>query len=209
MFTTSRGHRCVLVAIEGADRVGKATQAAMLEGALQRHRVKATVEQIPFDDKVTHPEIYRMLRDGSVRRFPTLFQALQGINRRFFQAQFLPVLALHHDVVILDRWNLSTVVYGEVGGVPREETDEILRDIVDPDLTIVLDGPPWPRDDLDTLEADDDFQRRIRSAYREACEHAPDARVLVDAGRHRDIVHRDILNAVGARLGNPSMLRSG
>jgi len=207
MYQTSNGRSCFLVALEGADRVGKATQAAMLEEALLRRKMKATVEQIPFDDKITHPEIYRMLRDGTVRRFPSLFQALQGINRRFFQAQFLPILALHHDVVILDRWNLSTRVYGSVGGVPEEETDEILRDIVEPDLTVVLDGPPWPRDDLDSLEADDDFQRRIRIAYREACQRTPTARVLVDAGRHRDVVHREILSVVLASLGNRPMRR--
>jgi len=63
MYTSPNGNTCHLIALEGADRVGKATQSTMLEEALNSRGIKATVEEIPYDDGVTHPEIYRMLKD--------------------------------------------------------------------------------------------------------------------------------------------------
>lgn len=191
-----QNRECLLVALEGADRVGKATQARMLEGALTAARVRTTVEEIPYKDDLTHAEIYRFLRDGSVRKFPQAFQTLQAINRRNFQMRYLPVLKTHHDVIVLDRWNLSTRVYGAVDGVDEEMTAAVLDGIVEPDITIVLDGAPWPKENLDTLEADYVYQRRVREKYREWCTRDPKNFVLVDASRTKHTVHRDVLEAV-------------
>lgn len=187
---------CTLVALEGADRVGKATQSRMLEAALTAAKLRATVEEIPYRDGLTHTEIYRFLREGSVYKCPEAFQTLQAINRRHFQLRYLPTLMQHFDVVILDRWNLSTRVYGAVDGVSEETTELLLRGLPEVALTVVLDADPWPKKNLDTLEANVEYQTRVRAKYREWCESDPKHYVMVDASRSRVDVHQDILQRI-------------
>jgi thymidylate kinase len=206
MYETPDGHRTFLVAIEGADRVGKATQSILLADALRRRRFSVMAVEVPYADKVTHPEIYRMLKDGSVKRFPSVFQTLQVVNRRIFQTYFLPPLAKHSDVLVFDRWTLSTVVYGSVGGVSSDETEEILRGILKPDVTVVLDAPAWPATNLDVLETDQSFQRAVRNGYVGACRTSD--HILINAARDREDVHRDVLSVVLERLGSFPMSSS-
>jgi thymidylate kinase len=201
MFTRRNGSPSYIVAIEGADRVGKATQAKLAVEALNDKLIPATLHEIPHDDAITYPEIYRMLRDGAVRTHPIVFQTLHGINRRFFQSKTLPSLIEDFEIILLDRWTLSTRVYGEADGVSREQTAEILRDIVEPDLTLVLDGPAWPKEGLDVLEADDAYQEKVRSLYRVWCAEHPERIVKIDAGRDRNTIHYDILSEIFTRLG--------
>jgi dTMP kinase len=192
----SQSRECLLIALEGADRVGKATQATLLKEALTTLGVRTTVAEVPYKDEVTHPEIYRFLRDGGAHRFPQAFQTLHAINRRLFQTEALPSLMLEFDVIILDRWNLSTRVYGSVGGCDEELTEIVLRGVVEPTRTLVLDALPWPKPDLDVLEVDTDFQQRVREKYRGWCLRDPSRFVLIDAARNLDAVHQDILAAV-------------
>jgi thymidylate kinase len=200
MYTAPNGSQCFIVAIEGPDRVGKATQAAKLEEALTAHKHKATVEEVPYDDGVTHRQIYRMLHSGAVNEHPIVFQTLQGANRRYFQRNFLPTLATHYDVLILDRWTLSTRVYGEASGVSRATTDAILEGVIDPDLTLVFDGQPFPKEGLDVWEGDLEFQRKVRELYLHAVTSAGDHFVKIDATQSKDEVHQACLEAVLRRL---------
>jgi len=200
MFTAPNGKSCFLVALEGADRLGKATQAQLLEEGLNANGHKATVEEIPYDDDVTHPEIYRMLKDGSVNLEPAVLQTLHAVNRRYFQHSFLPTLARHFDVVVLDRWNLSTRVYGAASGVSEAVTENLLKGIADPDVVIVLDGQPFPKDGLDVWEADTEFQRTVRTGYRAWCERDPHRYVKFDANGTKMQVHEQILECVLGRL---------
>ena len=200
MFTAPNGKSCFLVALEGADRVGKATQSKLLEEGLNANRHKATIEEIPYDDGVTHPEIYRMLKDGTVNLEPAVLQTLHAINRRFFQHSFLPTLAGHFDVVVLDRWNLSTRVYGAASGVSEPVTENLLVGIAEPDVVIVLDGKPFPKEGLDVWEADTEFQRSVRAGYRAWCERDPHRYVKFDANGTKMQVHERILECVLGRL---------
>ena len=198
MFTARNGRQCFLLAIEGPDRVGKATQAQLLAERLMPH--KATVEALPYDDGVTYPEIYAMLRSGAVDKYPVIFQTLQGTNRRFFQKNFLPTLASHYDVLILDRWNLSTRVYGRASGVSEGATNTILEGIVEPDVTLVFDGKPFPKEGLDVWEANLPFQKRVRELYLEYCAKSPEHFVKIDAERPVEVIQEEVLAIVRSRL---------
>jgi dTMP kinase len=200
MYTSPEGNRCHLVAIEGPDRVGKATQATMLRDSLVARGMKAIVEEIPYDDGVTHAEIYRMLREGEAMKYPEVFQWLQGMNRRIFQKIRLSSLASEYDVVVLDRWNLSTRVYGGCDGVSERTTENILRRVVEPDVYLVFDADPFPKENLDSYEKDLEFQRRVRREYLSWCEKDPQRFVKIDAGRPLDEVHHDVLEVVNALL---------
>lgn len=196
MFKAPNGKQCTLIAIEGPDRVGKATQAKMLEESLCRLKHRATVEEIPYDDEVSYSRIYEMLRDGSALKFPIVFQTLQGINRRYFQRRFLPTLAGHYDVVILDRWTTSTRVYGAASGVPEETTDMILEGIVEADLTLVFDGKTFPKEGLDSYELNTELQQTAQRGYLSYCDRWPDRFVKINAFGSRVTVHDTILREV-------------
>lgn len=196
MYQSQRGHQCFLIALEGADMVGKATQARMLEDALRGAGYRATTEEVPYRDDLTHEMLYAMLRDGSAARHPDVFQALHCVNRTAFWRNYLPVLGRHHDVLVLDRWTLSTTVYGEAGGASADATEGLLRSVGEPDLTFVLDAPPWPKGSLDSLESDSSFQERVRALYVEHCDREPERFVKIDASRSREEVHADIARHV-------------
>lgn len=196
MYRTSSGHQCFLVAIEGPDMVGKATQAQMLEDALRREGYRATTEEIPYDDGFTHPLIYEMLHDGGARTHADTFQALQCLNRIAFWRSYLPTLAVHYDVVILDRWTLSTRVYGEVAGAGKDATETLLARVGDADRTFVLDAPPWPKEGRDSYERDSEFQRRVRDLYGRSCDRSPDLFVKIDGFRPRAEVHGEVARRV-------------
>jgi len=196
MYQSPQGNSCHLVVLEGADRLGKSTQAALLEAALEHAQVKAVVDKSPYRDGATYERIYEMLRSGEATRFPVVFQSIYGANRRVFQQTYLPTLASHFDVVVLDRWTLSGRVYGAEAGVADEVTDCIQRGLVEPDLTLLLDGTPFaaPAED-DAYEADQDFQRRLRDRYRAWAQTRPDARII-DANRSEHTVCQDLVRAI-------------
>jgi len=201
MYTARNGHQCSIVAIEGPDRVGKATQAKLLEEALTIRNRKATVEEIPYNDGVTYKQIYAMLHSGAVNQHPVIFQTLQATNRRIFQKQYLPTLAIHYEVVILDRWNLSTRVYGEASGVPKDATDLMLDGILEPDVTLVFDGKPFPKEGLDVWEADLEFQRKVRGLYIDAVTFGRDqGLVKIEAAGTKEEIHEKCLGYVLSHL---------
>lgn len=198
----------LMVVIEGPDRLGKETQSKLLERALFPSKpptgkwwsVKRV--EVPFNDRVhpyfargaTYDEIYEMLRDGTARDFPVAFQALHAANRLHFQHNVLPNWP-HDDVFIFDRWNLSTRVYGTCDGVPPEVTNRLLKNIMEPDITFVFDGDPFPKEGLDSYERDNEFQRRVRTLYRELSDADPTC-VRIDANRDQDVIHAEILEHV-------------
>jgi thymidylate kinase len=200
MYKTNAGHSCFLVALEGADMVGKATQAHLLETALIAAKIKATTEEIPYADEITHSIIYEMLEDGTARKSPDAFQAVQCLNRIAFWRHYLPTLAFHHEVIIFDRWTLSTRVYGKAGGANPAVTESFLRHVEDADLNIIIDAPPWPKAAQDVLESDNPFQTHVRELYLKECISSPTANVKIDGSRPAVAVHQEVLACVMARL---------
>lgn len=197
MYESPRGHKCFIVALEGADRLGKSTQAKLVEAKMDAEGMRGVLDKCPYKDGVTYDRIYEMLRTGEAKEFPVVFQTMQGANRRAFQKKLLPTLALHFDVVLIDRWSTSTWVYGTQDGVPKETTEAILKGLVEPDLVYVLDGEPFSAPDMDdAYEADKDFQARVRDAYKQyAWDHQTNHR-LIDANRDKHTICDELLDGI-------------
>jgi thymidylate kinase len=200
MYISPKGHRCFLVALEGADRLGKSTQAKLLEEALEKAKVKAVIEKCPYEDGVTYDRIYEMLYTGEAVKFPVVFQTLQGANRRYFLTQ-LETLAWHFDVVVMDRWITSTWIYGTVAGVPLETTACILDGILDPDLVFVFDGDPFPpTSKTDSYEANASFQQQVQERYLHWIETHPDIAVRVKANRKVKTITDELVAIIKERF---------
>ncbi len=199
MIHNTKNLHTFLMALEGPDRLGKSTQAKLLADALSpsKYQFESCVVKIPYKDVYTYDRIYEMLFSGEAVEHPEVFQSFQALNRHIFQKDTLPKLASTHDLVILDRWNLSTKAYGTSGGVSVAATDSMLKGIEEPDLTFVFDGEPFAMDtEKDSYEEDNDFQARVRSYYKEVLDAESPRFVRVDAHRPISEVTDDLLSRI-------------
>lgn len=188
-----------LVAIEGPDKVGKATQSRMLAHVLRRYGARVALVEVPFNDRVTHRLIYWMLQNGLVKRFPNLFQFIQFINKFVFQLTYLLWLRLTCACVVLDRWSLSAIVYGDATGVNRTLNRVLYWLLVRPDITVVLHGSSFKRKSIDdAYEKDSDLQVVVRRGYYDWVQSHPADHVLINNQGTKDEVHERILAAVEA-----------
>lgn len=188
-----------LVAIEGPDKVGKQTQSQMLAHVLRRYGDRVKLVEVPFNDRVTHRLIYWMLRNGAAKRFPNLFQFVQFVNKFVFQWTYLLWLRLTCAFVVLDRWSLSAIVYGDATGVNRTFNRVLYWLLVRPTVTVVLHGSSFKRKTVDdAYEKDSDLQLAVRRGYYDWVQAHPSDHELIDNQGTKDEVHERILSAVEA-----------
>jgi thymidylate kinase len=165
---------------------------------LRREGARVTRVEVPCRSAGwTHCIIYWMLRNGLARRLPNLFQTVQFLNKLSFQLLDLPDLLRDHDVVVLDRWSLSSIIYGDVTGVHRGFNRFLARLLRKPDRTVVFTERSYRRSSTqdDSYEKDTELQAWVREGYREwALTHAD--HFLVDNTRSVEQVHRDVIDVV-------------
>lgn len=181
-----------LIVLEGPDRCGKATQSAALVQWIESMGYKASLVEIPVHDNMTHPIIYWMLRNGAAKKFPKLFQWLQFLNRKIFQTFKLPKLERNNDFIIMDRWSLSTVIYGIAEGVSKQFTEDLYYKLKIPDHTILLLGDSHMSAAEDSYEADSSLQQRVKSYYADWAQMHPTVSSVVDCSLSRQEVSRNI-----------------
>lgn len=155
-------NNCVIIALEGPDKMGKTTQAKCLAESLSG----SFYQKIPAKDSVTYEKIYQMLDDGDAVEYPHYFQTMNGVNRLLWQKEKMPKLKEEYNYIILDRWKASTVVYGMGIGMTSAQCQVIIKDLIEPDLTFVFTGKPFNRDGVDdAYEKNDDLQKSVRQGY--------------------------------------------
>lgn len=192
-----------IIAIEGPDRVGKATQTSLLTAYLRSKSVVTNNNGLTYYASVTsvevpvkgflHSTIYYMLRNGLAKRFPNLFQTVQSLNKLWFQIFYLK--RWNVDYVTLDRWKLSTRVYGEATGVHSILLRVFDYLLIEPDATIVLEGAAQVNEARDSYERDSKLQRLVRTTYAKIA-HEKDKHFVINANQTREAVHNDIVNAL-------------
>lgn len=186
----------MLIAIEGPDRFGKETQTKLLEQNITRGQVTAQFVkhvEVPVKGRLSYRLIYWMLRNGSAKRYPNMFQLVQFMNKLAFQTFVLPKYTEFYDIVILDRWSLSGLVYGEATDVNATMNRFLHRMLVKPDITLVMCGKPFHRAGTkDAYETDDVLQSRVARLYMDYG-RTLDRHVLVHNGGGKDDVHERIM----------------
>jgi len=193
--------RCAFtVAIEGPDRVGKATQARKLATRLKEDVgfQRVGIIETPIKDSATHARIYEMLRDGRAKKYPSTFQGLQILNRVLYQEVGLKHWLKSYDAFVFDRWNASSYAYGRAAGLTRDELMCELDLVAEPDLTIILDGDPFPKEELDDYEKDLRFQKKVRKAYIEWAKGRPagNKTYVIDANEPAHVVCETVWDIV-------------
>jgi thymidylate kinase len=184
-----------IVVFEGPDKVGKETQSKLLQQALNASGYRALRVEVP--SKLcprTHRLIYKMLHNGSAKRWPNVFQFVQFLNKWLFQINVLPTLTKYADVVIFDRWSLSAVIYGGATGVNKTLNTFLYNRLRKADVTLVFHGKSYRRNTVDDVyEKDNDLQARVRQDYYAwAMAHDGD-HILVKNDRKIDDIHKSIM----------------
>lgn len=188
-----------IIAIEGPDKVGKQTQTNMLVQALKREHHKVKLIEVPVRDLLTHKLIYWMLRNGRAKTWPNVFQTLQFFNKWLFQVKLL-FLRWTYDYVILDRWALSSIVYGDAGGANKTYNRFLYWFLREPDVTLILVGAARSGEVTDAYEKDNVLQTNVRKGYAEWYLEHPRYIQLVDNMGTRDEVHRRIIRTLAERF---------
>jgi dTMP kinase len=153
----------IYVAIEGCDKMGKATQAQLLAETLIQYGNLTVLVEIPRRSTITGDIIYWMLGNGLANKLPSLFQLAHSLNR--FQFQTFELFTGYFDYIIFDRWTSSSIAYGLATKVPEWLLNLFKYPLIVPDLVIVLTGKKFSRGSDDSYEADTELQKSVSEKY--------------------------------------------
>lgn len=203
----------MFVSLEGIDRAGKTTQAALLAESLG----SGTLLLREPGGTEAGERLRELLKDPSLELDPRsellLFCAARA---ELVERVIRPALASGEHVVC-DRFADSTIAYQGAGrglGTDRVASlNELALGGCRPDLTVLLRIEPVQAADRgqqrlaagipdgeDRFEGEGiEFQRRVAAAYDEIAAAEPERVVIVNAERPIDEVAADVLNAVETR----------
>ncbi len=200
----------MFVTLEGIDRSGKTTQAALLADALGPD----TVLLREPGGTAAGERIRELVKDPTIELDPRAELLLFCAARAELCARVIRPALDSGGAVVCDRFIDSTVAYQGEGRGLGVETVERLNEIAiagtEPGLTILLRIDPARAEarGLERLEAGGadgadrfegegiDFQRRVAAAYDELVRRHPDRIVVVDGEGSPDEVHGRVLAAV-------------
>lgn len=204
------------IVLEGPDKSGKSTQAALLVRALREHYARAgsareivhtrepggtsfaeAVRSVVLDPKHVVEPLAELLLYEAARA-----QHTEQILRPALQAGC---------VVISERYTMATLAYqGYARGLDLalvRELNCIAAGGLAADLTVLLDLPEThfdkrdPDRDLDRLEKETSaFRRKVRQGYRKLAETEPGA-LKLDARREPHPIHAELTRHVSLLLG--------
>ncbi len=190
-----------LIAFEGMDQSGKATQARRLRTRLESGGFR--VESLSFPDYKTAigAEIGRALR-GERDYGPDTMQLLYIANRYEWRPRIEEWLA-DGRMVVCDRYTASSVAYGSSQGLDSAWLDAVQLGLPKADVTVLLDiaaehAARRKQHDRDKYERDLAMLGRVRDSYlHQARLHRW---VVVDGARPVDDVSAAVSREVLARL---------
>jgi dTMP kinase len=191
----------VLIAIEGLDQSGKATQAERLRDQLREGGARARLVSFPDYGTSIGEEIARALQ-GEREYGPEAMQLLYVANRYERKADLERWLA-GGLTLVCDRYVASSIAYGEAQGLDASWLAEIQRFLPAPELTILLDIDPAlaarrKATGRDRYERDLALLERVRDSYTRQAE--PADWVSVNGDQTKDAVTAEIMSIVSARL---------
>jgi thymidylate kinase len=210
----------IAFALEGPDKVGKATQSKMLTDALvglvplfdeKKVSVRVHRVEIPSKNHTCYDKIYDMLNrrpDGSAPAVdhPEVFQTFQVANR-FHVQEDVKLMSADPTIIVFDRWVASSWAYGSASGVPDSKIEIINDGLLVPDITFVLQGKGFDRPEQadDAYEDDDGFQSKVRQAYERWSRGRAHVRT-VNADRDKEVVHEEILSIAKKQLSDRGLI---
>ncbi len=198
--------------IEGTEGVGKSTNLAFVRDWLTARGVEVIVTREPGGTPMAE-EVRSLLlskRDEPVNETAELLLVFAARAQHLAQV-IKPALA-RGAWVLSDRFTDATYAYQGGGrGLNKaviEELEQLVQGNLRPDLTLILDidvelglNRARQRGELDRFESETiGFFERVRAAYRQRANMAPERYALVDAGKTLLEVQADIDQVLTALL---------
>jgi thymidylate kinase len=162
---SSTSKRAILISLEGADGLGKSTQAGHIKKALEATSKKVAIAKLPAYETFTGKIISRMLKNGTAVRHPNIFQTFQWLDKQIFQITKLKKLVRENDFVLLDRWHASMWAYGLAGGANEKLTNYYVDSIREPHAILVFYGSCKRSGADDSYEANQHYQKSVALHY--------------------------------------------
>jgi thymidylate kinase len=188
---------CKIIAFEGIDSLGKSTQVQQLRDFYCEKGFRCVVIKSPYNEGITYKLIYWMLRTGWARTFPNLFQLIHFINKIYFQTFKLKKLLANNDYLIFDRWVASMWAYGVADDASLLFTEWLVRRIIQPDVTIILTGTPFSREQQkDSYESDYTYQYVVQTLYMLWQKEHKNSCHIVNANQDVGVVFVDVIRKI-------------
>lgn len=192
--------RGLLVAFEGLDQSGKQTQAERLRERLAGEGHVVQLLSFPEYDTPIGAELTQALQ-GHRNYGPELMQLLYVANR-YARKDDIDRARAAGTILICDRYIASSIAYGEAHGLDPMWLLDIQRHLPAPDLTLILDIAPEvsarrKTTDRDKYERDLSLLARVRDSY---LRQAGDGWVRIDGDRERDVVAREVYDAIARAM---------
>jgi dTMP kinase len=128
----------MITAFEGIDACGKATQVGMLMAHCANNLIPYSAHSYPDYETETGKKIEELLKLPDGERDGLLLQSLMTVNR--YESQHLLEEAhARGELVILDRYWVSGLVYGQTDGLDRDWLVRVHNKLIQPHQWIILD----------------------------------------------------------------------
>ena len=196
---TSRGR---FIVVEGAEGVGKSTQAERLLAFLRSHGIRAELTREPGGTAVGEGIRELVLRDAEPIPRETELLLILAARAAFVRQRVEPALA-GGTWVVSDRFDLSTFAYqGHGRGIDLDWIDRVNHYVTSgltPDLQLVLDLPAREgigrlkrqNRPLDRIESETPgFLRNVRRGYVELAGSVAHAELVSASGRPAEVEAR-------------------
>lgn len=182
----------MIISFEGIDQSGKATQAELLRRHFESSGVPVKKVSFPRYTETCGELIASYLR-GDLELSPVSAQLLYELDRYMAQDELR-----YNGVTILDRYQLSGLVYAAAHGLPLQWCLTLQEFQVHADITFLLDISPevsFQRklDGRDRYEQDIDFLTEVRKIYLSIAQGWPGI-VIIDASRSIEEIAEEIVS---------------
>jgi dTMP kinase len=190
-----------IISIEGVDAVGKSTQSLRLQTWFKRKGVKVSSLSFPDYETPIGREIKAFL--AGKRTFQAEVRHMLFAANRWEKLAAIRGSQIDNEVVIVNRYTESNLVYGVANGLRLEWLAALEQGMPKSDLVVVLDAPstaltsrrPGPKD---SYERDHEMQLRVQSLYRELAPRF--GWIIVDGSGSVRGVHDSIIKVVKGSL---------
>lgn len=187
----------MIIVVEGFDQAGKKTQSKLLAKFLKTKNIKSKIFSFPDYSTPIGKEIRRYL--GGKRSFPPqVIHCLLAANR-WEKAKEIKDALSENNVVIMNRYYQSNLVYGTVNGLDMKWLENLDDGLPKEDIVILLDvnvtdSFSRKKERRDKFEENLEFAQKIAGTYRKLAKQF--GWHLVNASRHKQAVHQDIRQIV-------------
>ncbi len=187
----------MIIVVEGFDQAGKKTQSGLLAKFLKTKNMKPKIFSFPDYNTPIGKEIRRYL-SGSRSFPPQVIHCLLAANR-WEKAKEISHALSENNIVIMNRYYQSNLVYGVVNGLDMKWLENLDDGLPKEDLVILLDVHSTDsfsrkKEKRDKFEENIEFAQKITHTYRKLAKQF--GWYIVNASRHKQAVHQDIRQIV-------------